>query len=73
MVDRYGDFVLYKPPVKISTFILWFGPFVLLFVGLWSLFRHIRSEHRQEKTVQDSVDELSQARALLSSVKKDSK
>ena len=73
MVDRYGDFVLYKPPVKISTFILWFGPFVLLFAGLWSLFRHIRREHRQGKTVQDSVDELSQARALLSSVRKDSK
>ncbi len=72
MVDRYGDFVLYKPPVKISTFILWFGPFLLLLAGLWTLLRHIRRENRQEKTVQDSVDELSQARALLSSVKKDS-
>jgi len=73
MVDRYGDFVLYKPPVKISTFILWFGPFVLLFAGLWTLLRHIRRENRPIKTVQDSVDELSQARALLSSVRKDSK
>jgi cytochrome c-type biogenesis protein CcmH len=73
MVDRYGDFVLYKPPVKISTMILWFGPFILLFAGSWTLFRHIRRENRPVKTVQDSVDELSQARALLSSVRKDSK
>ena len=32
MSDRYGDFVLYKPPVKPRTLLLWFGPF-LLFVG----------------------------------------
>jgi cytochrome c-type biogenesis protein CcmH len=30
LVDRYGDFVLYKPPVKPSTWLIWFGPFVLL-------------------------------------------
>ena len=30
LVERYGDFVLYKPPVKSSTWILWFGPFFLL-------------------------------------------
>jgi cytochrome c-type biogenesis protein CcmH len=33
MVARYGDFVLYRPPVKASTLGLWFGPFVLLIVG----------------------------------------
>lgn len=39
MVARYGDFVLYKPPVKASTYLLWFGPFVLLIGGLvtWSV------------------------------------
>ena len=30
MVERYGDFVLYRPPLKSSTLILWLGPFVLL-------------------------------------------
>lgn len=30
LVDRYGDFVLYRPPLKSSTWLLWFGPFVLL-------------------------------------------
>lgn len=34
MVDRYGDFVLYRPPVKSSTVVLWLGPFVVLIGGL---------------------------------------
>ncbi len=34
MVDRYGDFVLYRPPFKASTAILWIGPFALLALGL---------------------------------------
>lgn len=34
MVERYGDFVLYRPPVKGATWLLWFGPFLLLGVGI---------------------------------------
>ena len=34
MVDRYGDFVLYKPPFKAATALLWVGPFALLAVGI---------------------------------------
>ena len=34
LVARYGDFVLYKPPVKPVTYLLWFGPFLLLAAGL---------------------------------------
>jgi cytochrome c-type biogenesis protein CcmH len=34
LVDRYGNFVLYKPPVETSTWVLWSGPFLLLLVGL---------------------------------------
>ncbi|OGB23088.1 MAG: hypothetical protein A3I66_08735 [Burkholderiales bacterium RIFCSPLOWO2_02_FULL_57_36] len=34
MVERYGDFVLYRPPVKGATWVLWFGPFLLLFGGI---------------------------------------
>jgi len=41
MVARYGDFVLYRPPVKRSTWLLWFGPFLLMLGGfaflLWKL------------------------------------
>jgi cytochrome c-type biogenesis protein CcmH len=34
MVERYGDFVLYRPPVKTTTWLLWFGPFLFLAGGL---------------------------------------
>lgn len=37
MTQRYGDFVLYRPPVKASTALLWFGPFILLLIGIMVL------------------------------------
>ncbi len=43
MVDRYGDFVLYRPPMNPVTWLLWGGPFLLLLVALFSLLRFIRS------------------------------
>ena len=39
---RYGDFILYRPQVKPVTYLLWFGPFVLLLAGLLLLFSYIR-------------------------------
>jgi cytochrome c-type biogenesis protein CcmH len=42
MVQRYGDFVLYRPPVKSSTWLLWGGPFLLLAVALTALVLTIR-------------------------------
>ena len=44
MVTRYGDFVLYRPPLKASTFLLWLGPFVLLIAGIYVLIRRIRHQ-----------------------------
>ena len=46
LVARYGDFVLYNPPIKPSTYLIWFGPFVLLLIAGLLLFRSIR---RQQK------------------------
>jgi cytochrome c-type biogenesis protein CcmH len=46
LVTRYGDFVLYNPPVKPSTYLIWFGPFVLLLLAAFILLRSIR---RQQK------------------------
>lgn len=43
MVSRYGDFVLYNPPVKTTTYLLWFGPFLLVIIGLVVLLRMIRN------------------------------
>ncbi|ELX13154.1 CcmH-like cytochrome C biogenesis protein [Janthinobacterium sp. HH01] len=42
MVQRYGDFVLYRPPFKANTWLLWLGPFVLLAVGLLTLLYQLR-------------------------------
>ena len=41
MVTRYGDFILYRPPFKASTFFLWIGPFIILAIGLFVLIRFI--------------------------------
>ena len=42
MVSRYGDFVLYRPPVKPTTWLLWAGPFGLMVIGVFALFRYLR-------------------------------
>lgn len=47
MVQRYGDFVLYKPPVKTSTWLLWGGPFVLLVVGLALLVAKLKKRGKE--------------------------
>ena len=46
MTDRYGDFVLYRPPVKGTTLLLWFGPGVLLVVGIAVLVLVLRRRSR---------------------------
>jgi cytochrome c-type biogenesis protein CcmH len=46
MTDRYGDFVLYRPPLKASTLPLWFGPGLLLAGGLATLFGVLRRRGR---------------------------
>ena len=45
LTDRYGDFILLKPPVKKSTFMLWFLPFVFLAIGIFVLSWH----HKKSK------------------------
>ncbi len=50
LVQRYGDFVLYRPAVKPLTYLLWFGPFALLLIALWVLWRVLR-ERRAATTL----------------------
>jgi len=47
LVYRYGDFVLYKPPVKPSTYWLWYGPFALLVLGIIMLIKTVRQRGKQ--------------------------
>ncbi|KEQ17340.1 hypothetical protein GZ78_16150 [Endozoicomonas numazuensis] len=52
MLDRYGDFVLYKPRMDARTLALWFGPLILLLLGLLILFR-ILKQHRPDTKDQE--------------------
>jgi cytochrome c-type biogenesis protein CcmH len=68
MVQRYGDFVLYRPPLKASTLLLWCGPFLLLGLGLFLFVRRVRSGSRQAAPLSDA--ERARAAALLEPGKK---
>lgn len=49
LVARYGDFVRYRPPVNNSTALLWFGPFIILLIGGFVLFRVLKKQASGEK------------------------
>jgi cytochrome c-type biogenesis protein CcmH len=55
MTDRYGDFILYNPPIKPRTWLLWFGPFVLLLTGGIMIAYIIRS--RKPAVQQEKVED----------------
>jgi cytochrome c-type biogenesis protein CcmH len=55
MVARYGDFVLYRPPVKGITALLWFGPLLLVVAGLAGLMLYLR-KRRSMATEDDPAD-----------------
>jgi len=65
LTARYGDFVLYRPPVKATTYLLWFGPFVLLLGGLFFLFRYVRQRRQLISEEPLSADQRRSAEALL--------
>ena len=57
MVARYGDFVLYRPPLKASTVLLWFGPLLLVAGGAWLLVRRLRRKRPDEPDLSDAERE----------------
>jgi len=57
MVTRYGDFVLYRPPFKTSTFFLWVGPFIIFIIGFFVLIRFIRQRKNVVSTLTDNDKE----------------
>lgn len=65
MVERYGDFVRYRPPLKATTLLLWFGPALLCAIGLAALLRYLR---RRSRAIEDrplSAEEQRRVEALL--------
>jgi cytochrome c-type biogenesis protein CcmH len=63
LTARYGDFVLYRPPFKASTALLWAGPFVLLAVGLALLVARLRRRRAAEPEL--SAEERQRVAKLL--------
>lgn len=70
MVERYGDFVLYRPPVKSTTWLLWFGPFLFLVLGIGALIIKLK-KCTSSPALSDA--EMKRAAALLNDTVIDSK
>ena len=64
MVSRYGDFVLYRPPFKATTVLLWAGPALLMIAGLAALFFRLARRRAEPKT-ELSKEERARAAALF--------
>lgn len=65
LVARYGDFVLYDPPMKSSTALLWFGPFLLLLIGGAFLFLQLRKRRQTMPEPELSPEAQKRAAAML--------
>ncbi len=65
MTERYGDFVLYKPPFNAATIMLWVGPFLLMLLGLFFLIRQIKQRRQDLLAESFSPEDIERARQLL--------
>jgi len=65
MTDRYGDFVLYRPPLKATTVLLWAGPFLLLAIGILIGWRAVRARSRAARPEPLSAADRERAERLL--------
>jgi cytochrome c-type biogenesis protein CcmH len=71
LTQRYGDFILYKPRVTYTTYLLWFGPFVLLLGGLYVLFLYIKQRRDMVPEQPLSADEHRRVEELLAASRKE--
>jgi len=69
MVSKYGDFVLFDPPMQRNTILLWYGPFGLLLIGLASLVYQLRKRRKSVLEVKMSAEEAQRTAALLNEPK----
>lgn len=65
LVARYGDFVLLRPPVKPSTYLLWFGPFLILLIGAVAVVVYFRRQRTAAAPPALSVEEEARLARLL--------
>jgi cytochrome c-type biogenesis protein CcmH len=69
LVSRYGDFVLFDPPMKRYTLLLWYGPFALLLIGLVGLIFQLRKRKKQISEASLSTEDAQRASDLLNTPK----
>jgi len=65
LTQRYGQFVLYRPPVTPTTYLLWFGPFIFLLGGLVLLFRYVKQRRELITELPLSVEQLRRVDEIL--------
>lgn len=68
MVERYGDFVLYRPPVKPITWLLWIGPFVILLIGIGFLLSYLRRRNASVVAKELTAEENQKIDSLLNTL-----
>lgn len=73
MVERYGDFVLYRPPVKPITWLLWIGPFVILLIGIGFLLSYLRRRNANVIARELTTEENQKIDALLNTLSKNNR
>jgi len=69
LVTRYGDYVLFDPPVKSYTLLLWYGPFALLLLGLVGLVLQLRNRRKNVPEASLSDEDVKRAAEMLNQSK----
>jgi len=64
MVERYGDYVLYRPPFKPMTWLLWFGPAIIFVIGLVYVIRFMRSQNLSKQVESLSEEDMERIKSL---------
>ena len=64
LVERYGDYVLYRPPFKPMTWLLWFGPLMIFVLGIFYAIRFMKSQSSDSQQESLSEEELERVKSL---------
>ncbi len=64
MVDRYGDYVLYRPPFEPMTWLLWFGPVVIFFFGMIFVVRYMKAQNLSKQVESLSKEDIERIKNL---------
>ena len=71
MVQRYGDYVLYDPPFKPMTWLLWLGPLMIFVLGVFFAFRFMKSQPSGSQPESLSEEEIERVKSLHADMKAD--